>query len=254
VKKNVLFPLSLLIITLTLITALVLAQERPGTEVKSNPGQVFYEILKPYEQLNDYTAKIQAKVKMPGFRIPDFTAKLYFKKPDKFHIETKNFAPLPRNSGIFNPFLFDPGKNRITYRQVEVVNGIKAELYQVEPDEGETRIRYYHVWVGGSPKRILQVESYSFKGTKALVKPVYQTVQTGSGKWLLPEKVHVHLTFPEDVQSQDASSFAAKDNPFSRSMAKIDDIPGEGDIYLSYSEWQINTGLDDSLFQKTRDR
>ncbi len=84
--------------------------------------------------------------------------------------------------------------------------------------------------------------------------PVYQIVQTGSGKWLLPGEVHVHLTFPEDVQSPDTSSSAIKDNPFSRGMAKIDNIPGEGDIYLSYSEWRINTDLDDGLFQKTRDR
>jgi hypothetical protein len=240
--------------TLTLNTSPMSAQERPDTEATSNPGQVFNDILKSYEQLNDYTTKIHAQVKMPGFRIPDFTAKLYFKKPDMFHIETKNFAPLPRNSGIFNPFLFDPGKNSITYRKTEVVNGIKAESYKVEPQEGETRIRYYHVWIGGSPKRVLQVESYSFKGTKALVKLEYRTIQTGSGKWLLPEKVHVHLSFPDGVQNPDASLFAAKDNPLSGGMAKIDDIPGEGDIYLSYGEWQINTGLDDGLFQKPRSK
>jgi outer membrane lipoprotein-sorting protein len=26
-------------------------------------------------------------------------------------------------------------------------------------------------------------------------------------------------------------------------------MQGEGDIYISYSDWHINTGLDDSLFQ-----
>ncbi|MBN1614897.1 MAG: hypothetical protein JW950_10570 [Deltaproteobacteria bacterium] len=254
-KKNILLPLSLLITILALTAAPLPAQEqRPEAVAKSNPGQVFQEILKSYESLKDYTTKIQAKVKMPGFRVPDFTAKLYFKRPDKFHIETKSFAPLPRNSGVFNPFLFDPEKNRITYRQAEALNGVRAELYKVEPLEDEARIRYYQVWIGGSPKRILQVESHSFKGTKALVQPEYQTVQAGSEKWLLPEKVHVHMTFPGGGQGPDASLFAAQDNPFSRGMGRIDNIPGEGDIYLTYSEWQINTGLDDGLFQKNRER
>jgi len=26
-------------------------------------------------------------------------------------------------------------------------------------------------------------------------------------------------------------------------------MQGEGDIYISYRDWHINTGLDDSLFQ-----
>ena len=55
--------------------------------------------------------KIQGKINMPTIRVPDFAATLYFKKPDRFHIETKRFAPIPRNSGVFNPFQFDPEKN-----------------------------------------------------------------------------------------------------------------------------------------------
>jgi len=186
---------------------------------------------------------------IPGFRIPDFAAVLYFKKPNKFHVETKSFAPIPRNSGLFDPFQFDPEKNRITFKQSVNLDDIQAELYRVEPGESETRVRFYNVWIGGNPGRILQVENHSFKGTKALVKLKYTNVEQGSENWLMPETAAVHLTFPEGMQGND-SSFLIKDNPVSAGRIKPDEIQGEGDIYISYSDWKVNTGLDDSLFQK----
>jgi hypothetical protein len=224
---------------------------RDNPEVKQDPGsvQVFEAIIRPYRDMNDYTVKIQVKVMIPGFRIPDFTADLYFKKPDKFHIETKSFAPIPRNSGFFDPLQFDPGKNRITFKQTVNLEGMQANLYRVEPGESETRVRFYNLWIGGNPRRILQVENHSFKGTTALVKLSYINVERSSEIILMPEKAHIHLIFPEGMQSNDNSSFLIKDNPVSAGRLKPDNLQGEGDIYISYSNWQINKGLDDSLFQ-----
>lgn len=244
--------LTFILFLLLIAPAPASTQERSGVKQGPAPGEVFTELVKPYRGLNDYTVRIHAKVNMPAIRIPDFSAILYFKKPDKFHIETKSFAPIPRDSGVFNPFQFDPEKNLITYLRTETLNGAPSDVFRVEPLETKALIRYYHVWVGGTPGRILQVESLSVKGTRGQVKPTYRTVERGLEKWLLPEKVHVHLTFPEGMHNADASSFTTKDNPFSSGMRRLDDVSGEGDISLSYGEWQINTGLDDRLFQKDK--
>lgn len=238
---------SLFIIIALFLSLLSLERAEAGQE--SSPWQVFQAIIRPYQTLSDYTVKIQVKVMIPGLRMPDFEADLYFKKPDKLHIETKSFAPIPRNSGFFDPFQFDPEKNRITFIQTVNLNDMQAELYKVEPGESETRVRFYNVWVGGNPRRILQVENHSFKGTKALVKLTYMNVEQGTEKWLMPEKAHIHLTFPEGMQRQDNSSFLIKDNPVAAGRSKPEEMQGEGDIYISYSDWHINTGLDDSLFQ-----
>ncbi|MHB8092473.1 MAG: hypothetical protein ACYDH8_12895 [Syntrophales bacterium] len=227
-------------------------QEKPGAKQGPDPRHVFTELVKPYRDLNDYTVRIHAKVNMPTIRIPDFSATLYFKKPDKFHIETRSFAPIPRDSGVFNPFQFDPAKNLITYERTENLNGSTMDVFRVEPLETKALIRYYHVWVGGNPLRIRQMESLSVKGTKGQVKLTYRTVEQGLEKWPLPEKVHIHLTFPEEMRNADAAFFSTSDNPVSSGMRRLDDVSGEGDIDISYSEWRINAGLDDSLFQKDK--
>lgn len=239
---------NLLAAALLLAATPLTAQERPATAARPDPGQVFAEMIRPYRALNDYTVKIKAKVDMPNIRVPNFTATLYFKKPDKFHVETKRFAPIPRNSGVFNPFQFDPEKNRLAFLRAENLEGTPADLYRVEPLDSKNPIRQYQVWVGGNPKRILQVESLSFRDTRAMVKIAHRSVEQSDGAWLLPEKVHIHLTFPEGVQTPEG--LTTPDNPVAGGMRRLDEMSGEGDVTIFYADWRVNTGLDDSLFKK----
>jgi len=229
------------------------SQEKSGAAARPDPGQVFTDIIKPYRNIDDYKVKIHAKVLMPSIRIPDFSATLYFKKPDRFHIETKSFAPIPRNSGVFNPLQFDPDKNRVIHLKSENLGQIRTDVYRVEPLDPKSQIRHYQVWVGGAPGRIIQVENLSFRGTKGMVKLSYGKIVQGAETWLLPEKVHIHLTFPEGAPTSDGL-FNARDNPVSGGMRRLDEVSGEGDIDISYSDWQVNTGLEESLFKNDRDR
>jgi hypothetical protein len=243
---------SFLLILLLALPGTLPAEERLGAAQRPEPRQVFAEILTPYRNLNDYTVKIQAEIDIPTIRVPNFSATLYFKKPDRFHVETRRFAPIPRNSGVFNPFLFDPGKNLLTYLRTENLGGTPADIYRVEPIDGKTPVRYYTVWVGGPPAQILQVESVSFQGTKALVKISLQTVAQGDEKWLLPGKTHIHLAFPEGARNPD--SLIARDSPVAGGMRRLDEMTGEGDITITYTDWRVNTGLDDGIFKDGNDR
>lgn len=229
------------------------AQERPAASSGSDPAKVFAGLLKPYGDLKDYIVRIKAKIMMPTMRIPDFSATLYYKKPDLFHIETRSFAPIPRNSAVFNPLQFDPANNRITYLRTEELGTVRAEVYRVEPRDAKSRIRDYHVWVGGAPGRILQVESLAFQGTRAVVKLSYKTVTQGAETWLLPDTVRIRITFPEGP-SPEGPIFSTRDNPLSGGMRRLDEMTGEGDIEIAYSNWQVNTHIDDSLFKNDRNR
>jgi hypothetical protein len=104
------------------------------------------------------------------------------------------------------------------------------------------------------PGRILQVENLSVRGTKGLVTLSYRTVSKGTDSWLLPEKVHIHLTFPEAAAATESGSFTTRDNPISGGMRRLDEVSGEGDIDIVYGEWQVNTGLADDLFKNDRTR
>jgi outer membrane lipoprotein-sorting protein len=236
------------------LALLLAAPPAAWTQPKPDPQAVFAELIKPYRDLDDYIVTLKAKIMMPTMRVPDFSATLYFKKPDRFHIETRSFAPLPRNSAVFNPLLFDPAKNRIAYLRTEELGGVRTDVYRVEPRDAKSRVRNYQVWVGGAPGRILQVESLAVQGTKALVTLSYQKVVQRTESWIMPETVRIHITFPEAPAPAEGSSFNTRDNPISGGMRRLDEMTGEGDIVVAYSNWQINTRMDDRVFKNDGNR
>ena len=215
-----------------------------------DPVKIFTEVLEPYGAIRDYTVRVEAKVRIPDFRVPDFAATVYFKRPDRFHLETKNFAPLPRGTALFDPFRFRPEKNRLSWLAVEPLEGVPADLFRVEPLDEKGKIRSYQVWIGGNPKRILQVESLSVQGVKARARIRYALVRQGSDGLWLPERVDVKMTFPERGVRPQGNLLYGPDSPVSRGMARLEDFPSEGAVEISYSGWAWNLGLDDSLFGK----
>ncbi|NPU83596.1 MAG: hypothetical protein HPY65_03825 [Syntrophaceae bacterium] len=240
-----------------LLAALVLAAvlgsgwvPTPAGAAGPDPVRTFTEVVRPYEGIRDYTVRIQAKIRIPDFRVPDFAARVYFKQPDRFHLETKNFAPLPRGAALFDPARFRPEKNRIVWLDAEAADGVPADVFRVEPLEEKGRIRSHRVWVGGSPKRILQVESLSVQGGKALARIRYTLVRQGDESLWLPQRVDVQLTFPERGVRSPENPFYSQDSPVSRGMARLENMPAEGSVAITYAGWTWNTGLDDALFKK----
>ncbi|PKN34329.1 MAG: hypothetical protein CVU61_09120 [Deltaproteobacteria bacterium HGW-Deltaproteobacteria-19] len=242
-----------LLVVIILLAALLgagTATPLPAGAAGPDPARTFAEVLRPYEGIQDYTVRIQAKVSIPDFRVPDFAGTVYFKQPDRFHLETKSFAPLPRGAALFDPARFRPEKNRIAWLAAEAVDGVPADVFRVEPLEEKGKVRSYRVWVGGNPKRILQVESISVQGGKARARIRYALVRQGSEGLWLPERVDVQLTFPERGVRTPDSPFHSQDSPVSRGMARLENMPAEGSVSITYSGWTWNTGLDDALFKK----
>lgn len=240
-----------LLASLFLATALQTAWSGPASAAAGpDPVKVFAEILEPYGVIRDYTVRVEAKVRIPDFRVPDFAATVYFKRPDRFHLETKSFAPLPRGAALFDPFRFRPEKNRLSWVAAEPLEGVPADLFRVEPLEEKGKIRSYQVWIGGNPKRILQVESLSVQGVKARARIRYAMVRQGTEGLWLPERVAVKMTFPERGARPQENLLYGPDSPVSRGMARLEDLPSEGAVEIAYAGWAWNSGLDDSLFRK----
>lgn len=181
---------------------------------------------------------------MPMIRVPDFTAAPYF-KAGPFHIETKRFA----RSRVTVVFLIPSNsipKNLFAYLRSETADQTIADVYRVEPIDSRTPVRYYTVWLGGTPVRVLQVESISSR-TKAVVKISYQTVSHGSDQWLLPQK-NPHPAGLSRLSDQQRQS------GFRWDVRRLNEMSGEGDIFITYADWRVNTGLEDRFFQADNKR
>ena len=130
-----------------------------------------------------------------------------------------------------------------------ISGGTPADIYRVEPRDAKSPIRYYQVWVGGNPKRILQVESLSLQGTRAMVKISPPGGRAGRRE-MAPAGKGSASTSPFRKGHRPPTRLITRDNPISGGMRRLDEMSGEGDITIAYTDWRVNTGLDDSLFKE----
>jgi outer membrane lipoprotein-sorting protein len=66
-------------------------------------AQILHNVKSQFDLVEDYTATLKVTVDMERMQIPEMFATIYFKQPDKFHIEAKNFAMVPREIVALNP-------------------------------------------------------------------------------------------------------------------------------------------------------
>jgi hypothetical protein len=62
--------------------------------------------------------------------------------------------------------------------------------------------------------------------------------------------VHDDHVYGDPQYSWNRSSFDTRDNPLSGGIRWLDVSNGEGDIDLSYSDWVVNTGIENSMLIK----
>ena len=56
-----------------------------------------------FEKIEDYQVDVKIKVDVDFLKMPDREATIFYKKPDKFHIDSENFAMLPKSGLNFSP-------------------------------------------------------------------------------------------------------------------------------------------------------
>ena len=88
----------------TLIKYLIVSVFTSALYAQSLTAEKVLENVKAqFENIQDYTATITATVNIEKLHIPQMTIKVYFKQPNKVHIESKNFAMVPREGLALNP-------------------------------------------------------------------------------------------------------------------------------------------------------
>jgi len=55
-------------------------------------------------------------------------------------------------------------------------------------------------------------------------------------------------------RGQEPNYLITNDKPVSGGLRKLDEMSGEGDIYIVYADRRVNTGLDDRLLKNDKNR
>lgn len=218
------------------------------TGYNSTAGQVFnpYELIegvqKRFERIKDYQVDISITVDINFLKMPESHAKITFKQPDKIKLESDGFALLPKQGLNFLPTQLLNSNFTAIYAGIDSVENYFTHMVKVVPQADSIDIILSTLWIDPADNIIRKIET--------------TTKNTGT--------VYISL-FYEDAQAQplpDTVLFSFNVSGFKMPMSmsadfeNLEEMTGNknksmsGTVTIKYGEYKINSGIEDSYFNK----
>ena len=201
--------------------------------------QILKKMKERFNQVNDYTAELEANVNMEKIKMPKVKITVYFKQPDKFHYESKSFAMLPKGGINFNPSEYPEDKYNYKLLGKETINNYNCYKVEISPKDTKKNTvplktflfidsEYYVI------KRIVNEKSDLFNIVIDFTHNWYEN------KYLLPSIIK--LSYDSKVSPEDESN----ERQTNRRLMKFQ----KGEITINFTKYSINTGLSDDIFKQ----
>lgn len=227
-----------------LIISLFLLVVNFGFSQSKDPNEIIDAVITNFNKVNNYKVDVNIKVDVEFIKVPETKAKIYFKQPDKVHLEADGFAMLPKNGMEFSPSSLIKKDYTAIYEQDVDLNGYKTSIVKVIPigDQGEVILSTY--WIDQSKKLIRKVESTTKTNGTFTIDFTYDD----KIKYPLPSKIV--FSFNMDKLNLPATITGETSNQKSDKKNKNSDLRTKGSVIVSYSNYAVNKGIPDEIFEK----
>ena len=227
-----------------LIISLFLLVVNFGFSQSKDPNEIIDDVITNFNKVNNYKVDVNIKVDVEFIKVPETKAKIYFKQPDKVHLEADGFAMLPKNGMEFSPSSLIKKDYTAIYEQDVDLNGYKTSIVKVIPigDQGEVILSTY--WIDQSKKLIRKVESTTKTNGTFTIDFTYDD----KIKYPLPSKIV--FSFNMDKLNLPATITGETSNQKSDKKNKNSDLRTKGSVIVSYSNYAVNKGIPDEIFEK----
>ena len=187
-----------------------------------------------YDRVKDYTVDAKVTVDSPGVHVPQMNLKIYYKKPDKLHLESKDgFAALPRQGvPIGNPLREMLKGSELSLAGSERAIGRDCYLVKITY-RNEGRTTRARVWIDKERWVAAQMYIDPEMGPSLRLSLWYSRV---GGKFWMPARSQAVVQFPSTPGNKGAGSKPEKPSTIS----------------AQFFNYKINTNLSDRIFQKKR--
>jgi outer membrane lipoprotein-sorting protein len=217
----------------------------PGFPQTKNPEAILEKVKLEFEKIEDYQVDVKIKVDVDFLKMPDRDATIFYKKPDKFHIDSENFALLPKSGLNFSPLGFLNYKYTAFYEKEDTINGTVTSVIKVIPLEGSADVILSSFWVDTKRNLILKVESSRKPQGTFTINLNY--FKTSEGFWLPSSLVFTFTVDRSVLPRRFNEDQVSESNKTQKDSTEVE----TGKVYLNYSNYRVNIGLKDELFDKS---
>ncbi|QQS34945.1 MAG: hypothetical protein IPM56_11815 [Ignavibacteriales bacterium] len=215
------------------ISSLLFAQQ-------DEPEKILKRVQDEFLKIEDYQVDVRIKVDVEFIKVPESKAKIFFKQPDKTHIESEGFAMLPKEGINFSPVGLLKKKHTAIFDKEEIINGIKTTSIKIIPLEDETEIILSTFWVDTKKNVVVKVESTTKTNGTFTIELKYDGPSNGFN---LPTE----MVFSFNLDKMNIPKTWSGD--LGKKKEKKDSSPTTiGQVFIYYSNYKINEGIPDSVF------
>lgn len=209
-------------------------------------GQTAEEILKgvidKIDLVEDYQADVQIKAAIPFIKVPIAKATIYFKQKDKFKVESKGIAILPKQGmSDLTGFLSNEKKYSAVLGEAKTINEHKTRLISILPTDENSEIILAKVYISTSEDLIYRTVLTTKSSGTVSIDYEYNL----NKKYGLPNK----MTFTVDIKKFKMPKSVASDIRNNEKKKKYKENE-KGTIVLIFSNYLVNKGISDEVFKK----
>ena len=228
---------------LATLVSLLVAGAIPGEVAGTVPpdtggAAVLDRIAAQYAAVQDYAVTLSVTTNIERMSVPPMHATMYFKKPDRIHFEAKGFAVLPREGLAFNPATLSE-RFLVDAVSPDTLSGKRVIRLTMRPRSDQARTRRVILYV--DPQRWTP-EKFTTAGIDGRTMSASFTHSRVGGLWL-PTNLFVEFS-----AATDTSAVPQWEQSVPGSSGRMP-FRG-GTIEVKYSDYRVNTGLDDAIFEE----
>lgn len=219
------------------------------------------KVIHQFSRIDDYQVDIKIAAKMTGFRMPKKNIRMYYKKPDKMKIKSTGFAILPKMGTGGNPMEFFSMLTDVTEIKKTSLDGIPfykitgfinrdSLKISVVLDENDTLNVIMKVYINAENWTMTQVDVFLDSEHIFIFETKYMNVK---GFWV-PERSEFKLGIKGVNNWSIRNPFGgpAEDQTDFKDIVKGMNLEEgiAGSVIMKFSNYKINQGLDDVLFNE----
>ncbi|MFQ5870181.1 MAG: hypothetical protein ACE5JC_09795, partial [Candidatus Zixiibacteriota bacterium] len=209
--------------------------------------EILLKVRELFNEVEDYTVEVIANVDMPGLRAPEMRAKLYYKSPDRIHVESTGFSILPREGIAPDPKKLEErysshlaGEQDFEGRSVYRLTLMPKEKFEREFEtvllvDKETFV----VWKIGKLNKGKPFLTVDFE---------YELVEE---RFFLPSESNVELIMARLPGREGNLRGPGRERIESLFAEEEEAPPKNGYATVKFEGYRINIGLPDSLFEES---
>ena len=206
-----------------------------------------------FKKVSDFEAKMTVELNVPGLRMPKKVYRAYYKQPNKFKATTDGFGVLP-NTGLFT----SPKDNFDNLKNMRLIKASKEEgvAYikgDVIIDSLKLKMPNEYAKLGFRPSVTVKIDTINWVINKITTEldtlklvEITNNYKSFNGQYIMPAESKVQYYVKDAKLSSwlknDITSIVGQ-NPISQDSDMV-----EGKISITYTDYIINEGIKNSLF------